>query len=75
MDLRAEFQQHANECRRMAAATKEPRSKATWTELATRWEVAAQNQTKAEQQALEARRNRIPHRRPKHHGWLDNALS
>jgi hypothetical protein len=75
MNLRDEFQQHANECRRMAAATKEPRSKATWTELAKRWEVAAQNQAKAEEVAVQLRRNRVPHRRPKQHGWLDNALS
>lgn len=73
MNLREEFLQHANECRRMAAATKEPRGKATWIELAKRWETAADNQAKAEDVAVQLRR-RIPHRRPKHHGWLDNAL-
>ena len=30
----------------MAAATKEPRSKATWSELAKRWEIAAENRQK-----------------------------
>ena len=75
MDLREEFQQHAKECRRMAAATKEPRSKATWTELAKRWEIAAENQAKAEDVAVQVRRHRVAHRRPKQHGWLDSALT
>ena len=36
MDLRYEFQKHADECRRMAVATKDAKSKATWNEMAER---------------------------------------
>ena len=34
MDLREEFQRHADECLRMATETKDKLSKATWTQMA-----------------------------------------
>ena len=74
MDLRREFQEHADECRRMAAATKDPKSKLTWNEMADRWSAAANAQAKMEEQARTIQRNRVAHRRPKNYGWLDNAI-
>ena len=52
MDLREEFQHHADECLRMAAETKDRLSKATWTQMANRWAAAAENQSRADQQAV-----------------------
>ena len=72
MDLRTEFKNHERECRRMATATRDPRSKATWNQMADRWLRAAENQAKVEEQALAMRRARQP-RRVRHHGWFDTA--
>jgi len=74
MDLRHEFQKHADECRRMAVATKDLKSKATWNEMAERWAKAAQTQAQVEQQAFALRRTRQPTRRAKVHGWLEAAV-
>jgi hypothetical protein len=51
MDLREEFEHHADECRRMAAGTMEARTKSTWNQMADRWAVAAKNQAQADEQA------------------------
>jgi len=70
MDLRDEFKNHELECRRMAAATRDPKSKGTWSGLAERWRRAAENQARIEDHANAIRRARQP-RRARHHGWLD----
>src|SRR5215216_2188805 len=58
MDLREEFQHHADECFRMAAETKDRLSKATWMQMANRWAIAAQNQGKLDEHAVVLRRAR-----------------
>ena len=58
MNLREEFENHAAECRRMAAASQEPRTKATWAQMASRWAKAAMNQAKSDEQALQLLRAR-----------------
>ena len=70
MDLKSEFTTHELKCRRMAAATRDPKSKATWSDLAERWRRAAENQAQIEGHANRIRRTRQP-RRVRHHGWLD----
>jgi hypothetical protein len=37
MDPAEEFHRHADECQRMARATRDPESKATWSRMAERW--------------------------------------
>jgi hypothetical protein len=37
MDLIKEFEAHAQECRRMARATRDLESRATWSRMAERW--------------------------------------
>jgi hypothetical protein len=69
MDLKSEFKNHELECRRMAAATRDPKSKASWMQLAERWRRAAENQAHIEDQANAVRRARQP-RHVRHHGWL-----
>jgi hypothetical protein len=70
MDLKSEFKNHELECRRMAAATRDAKSKASWSDLAERWRRAAENQAQLEDHAKCIRRTRQP-RRVRHHGWLD----
>jgi hypothetical protein len=70
MDLKSEFTNHELECRRMAAATRDPKSKATWSDLAERWGRAAENQAQIEDHANRIRRTWQP-RRVRQHGWLD----
>jgi hypothetical protein len=65
MDLREEFQHHADECRRMAAGTMDAQSRATWMQMANRWSVAAQNQRKVDEHAVvlrQARQSRLKSR-------------
>src|SRR5215510_10680940 len=38
MDIIAEFQKHADECRRMARATRDFQSKVAWNRMAERWQ-------------------------------------
>lgn len=47
-----EFLKHAAECERMAKSARSPASKATWSEMAARWEQCAQ---RAKPQHSEAR--------------------
>lgn len=56
----------------MAAGTRDPRSKATWIQMAERWLRAAEIQAEAEEQADLIRRSRQP-RHVRHHGWFDTA--
>jgi hypothetical protein len=41
MVLAQQFRRHAGECRRAARDTHDPESKATWNELAERWDRCA----------------------------------
>jgi DNA primase len=74
MDLQSEFKSHERECRRMAAASRDPNGRATWNQLAERWFRAAENQAQIEQQAQTARRARRP-RHVRQHGWFDAVVS
>ena len=69
MDLWTEFKNHERECRRMASGTKDPKTKATWNEMADRWLRAAENQSAAEKHAREQKRTRHP-QRVRQHGWI-----
>jgi len=61
MDIIAEFQKHADECRRMARATRDLQSKIVWNRMAERWQgLLATEQVRARQRS-EAR---PPRRRP-----------
>jgi hypothetical protein len=61
MDIIAEFQKHADECGRMARATRDLQSKIVWNRMAERWQgLLATEKTRARQRA-EARSQR---RRP-----------
>jgi hypothetical protein len=67
MDIIAEFQKHADECRRMARATRDLQSKIVWNRMAERWQgLLATEQTRARQRS-ETR----PHRRRP--GWTDQS--
>jgi hypothetical protein len=68
-DLCAEFRNHEQECRRMAASTKDPRTKSTWNEMADRWSRAAENHREAEKQALLLRTRERRHQ-PRPHTWF-----
>ena len=70
MDLWTEFKNHERECRRMASGTKDPKTKATWNEMAERWLRAAENQTGAEKQARTLKRTRHP-QRVRQHGRMN----
>ena len=75
MDLCTEFKTHEQERHRMAAQTKDQRTKATWTEMAERWATAAENQACAEETARTLRQRRRVEHKPRRHGWLDEALA
>ena len=76
MDLCTEFKAHERECHRMAAETKDRRTKATWTEMAERWAKAAENQASVEKQALAHRRQRATsHRQSQRYGWMTDAIA
>ena len=67
MDIIDEFQKHADECRRMARATRDFQSKAAWTRMAERWQsLLAAEQGRARQRAV----NGVRHRRAAQ-GWSD----
>ena len=70
MDLWTEFKNHEAECRRMASVTNDPKTKATWNEMADRWQRAAENQRVAEKQARAQKRTREP-QRVGHQGGLN----
>jgi hypothetical protein len=58
MDIIAEFQKHADECRRMARATKDFQSKVVWTRMAERWQGLVATEQARTRQRLEAPRRR-----------------
>src|SRR5215210_509833 len=69
MDLCNEFQNYADECGRIAAASNDPNARAAWQELAERWARAAKTQMQAERQAEELHSSRRPRRRKNQHRW------
>jgi hypothetical protein len=69
MDLCNEFQNYADECGRIAAASNDPNARAAWQELAERWARVAKTQMQAERQAEELHNSRRPRRRKNQHRW------
>jgi hypothetical protein len=67
MDIIAEFQKHADECRRMARATRDFETKVTWNRMAERW----QSLLAAEQMRARQRSESRPHRRVP--AWADHS--
>jgi hypothetical protein len=55
MNVLEEFEAHASECRRMARATRDLESRATWNRMAERWVRLAENHRAAHQSAADAR--------------------
>jgi hypothetical protein len=69
MDICSEFQNYADECGRIAAASSDPNAKAAWQELSERWARVAKTQMQAERQAEELHNSRRPRRRKNQHRW------
>ena len=66
MDIIAEFQKHADECRRMARATRDFESKVVWNRMAERWQSLLATEQARSRQRSETR----PHRRVA--AWADH---
>jgi hypothetical protein len=62
MDIVEKFQNHADECRRMARFTRDLESKAVWNRMADRWLRLAANE-RARTLQLSTRAKRAPTRR------------
>jgi hypothetical protein len=58
MDIIAEFQKHADECRRMARATRDFQSKVVWNRMAERWQGLLATEQARTRQRVEARAQR-----------------
>lgn len=58
MDIIAEFQNHADECRRMARATRDFQAKVVWNRMAERWQSLLAAEKARTQQRSEARAQR-----------------
>jgi hypothetical protein len=58
MDIIAEFQNHADECRRMARATRDFQAKVVWNRMAERWQslLAAENARAQQREQARAQR-------------------
>ena len=58
MDHVETFRRHADDCRNMARMTRDPKSRATWTEMAERWLRCAQTAqvTEAEERRRDPRK-------------------
>jgi hypothetical protein len=69
MDIIAEFQKHADECRRMARATRDFQTKVTWNRMAERWQSLLATEETRTRLRSEAR----PRRRHAAHGWTDES--
>jgi hypothetical protein len=69
MDLCNEFRNYADECARTAAASRDPKTRAAWQELAERWARVAKTQLEAERQAEELHNSRHPRRQKSQHRW------
>jgi hypothetical protein len=63
MDIVEKFQNHADECRRMARFTRDLESKAAWNRMADRWLRLAANERARTPQLSEARARRAQTRR------------
>jgi hypothetical protein len=69
MDIITEFRKHADECRRMARATRDVQTKVVWNRMAERWQsLLATEETRARLRS-EAR----PRRRHAAHAWADES--
>lgn len=68
MDLIAEFQKHADECRRMARSTRDFETKVVWNRMAERWQSLL-----ATEQTRERQRSDVRPRRRHAHAWTDQA--
>jgi hypothetical protein len=69
MDIIAEFQKHADECRRMARVTRDFETKVTWNRMAERWQSLLATEAARTRQRSEAR----PRRRHGAHAWVDES--
>src|ERR1043166_7540422 len=58
MDIIAEFQKQADECRRMARATRDFQSKVVWNRMAERWQSLLATEQARTRQRVEARAQR-----------------
>ena len=67
MDIIAEFQKHADECRRMARVTRDFQTQVAWNRLAERWQSLLTTDQGRARQRLETR----PHRRQP--AWADHS--
>jgi len=56
MDIIKEFEKEAAECRAMARATRDPKARAVWTEMAERWARLAQSHPLARKPGAEVPR-------------------
>ena len=69
MDTPAEFRKHAADCERMAKASRDLETKATWKRMAERWRLCAklaEDEGEFQRRRLEENRSK-PHRNP--HAW------
>jgi hypothetical protein len=58
MDIISEFQNHADECRRMARSTREFEAKVAWNRMAERWQSLLATEKARAQQRADARAQR-----------------
>jgi hypothetical protein len=67
MDIIAEFEKHADECRRMARSTRDFQTKVVWNRMAERWQSLLATEKARTRQRSEVRaRRRLP-------GWADQS--
>jgi hypothetical protein len=64
MDPAREFMKHAAECRRMAQATRDRDSKATWASMAARWKQLAETSPHAPRRPPDPEIESEPHDPP-----------
>ena len=70
MDIITEFQNHADECLRMARFTHDLESKATWNRMADRWlSLVAREKTRT----LQRSETRVIRRTLPAYGWTDRS--
>ena len=65
MDIIAEFQNHADECRRMARATRDFEAKVVWNRMAERWQGLLAAETARARQRAAARTERRQAHQPR----------
>jgi hypothetical protein len=59
MDIVEKFQNHADECRRLARFAHDPATKGVWNRMADRWLALAANETARRQRRLAPRARRV----------------